>query len=110
MAISAEWRNAVFPGKNQTCSNQVSPYPSKHIAPTLPLHIGRAPIGSGRRNQKGMSQTGGEKVQVTQKLFESLKDPHTCDLNLDFLFAHAIQREPISKKMSYREPHIAAGG
>ena len=57
-----------------------------------------------------MSQTGGEKVQVTHLLFESLKDTHLCALNLDFLFAHAIQREPISKPLSYREPHIAAGG
>ena len=48
-----------------------------------------------------MPQTGGEKVQVSLKLFESLKDPHTCDLNLDFLFAHAIQREPISKSLSF---------
>ena len=86
------------------------PLPLHHLAPTLPLHIGRTPIGSGRRAQKGMTQTGGEKVQVTQKLFESLKDPHTCDLNLDFLFAQAIQRQQISTSLPLREPNIAAGG
>ena len=30
------------------------------------------------------------KDQDTQKAFESLKDPHTCDLNLDFLFAPTV--------------------
>ena len=33
---------------------------------------------------------GACKVQDTQKVFESLKDPHTCDLNLDFLFAQTL--------------------
>ena len=43
----------------------------------------------------GATQTGGEKVQVTQKLLESLKDPHTCDLNLDFLFAQKLYTNSI---------------
>ena len=42
-----------------------------------------------------MPQTGGEKVQVSLKLFESLKDPHTCDLNLDFLFAQMLYANSI---------------
>ena len=35
------------------------------------------------------------KVQDTQKAFESLKDPHTCDLNLDFLFAQKLYANSI---------------
>ena len=38
---------------------------------------------------------GACKVQDTQKVFESLKDPHTCDLNLDFLFAQKLYTNSI---------------
>ena len=55
------------------------------MPPTSPLHICRTGIGSGRRAQKkACRKQVVKKVQVTQKVLESLKDPHTCDPNLDF--------------------------